>query len=118
MSKHRQAIPIQHRGQTVAVCTATRAFFTADIESMPADHPDRARIMCKAMIAGLILNGRVPGPYVDDEAELAADLILEQRGRDRPRPSPLTTRGSATESLDRSRRSLNVRSVPHRRLGR
>lgn len=77
MSEHRYVIQIQHRGQTVALCTATRAFLTADIESLPADHPDRARIMCKALIAGLILNGCVPGPYVGEEAELAADLMLE-----------------------------------------
>ena len=93
MSENRQAIQIQYRGQTVAVCTATRAFFAADVELMPPDHPDRARIMCKAMIAGLILSGRVPGPYVDDEAELAADLMLRKKAA--------TTRSGALTARDR-----------------
>lgn len=78
MTKPPVFIEIRQAGDLVAVCTAARVYLGAVVEAMPNDHPDKARIMCKAMIAGLILSGRVPGPYIDDVAEWVADLMSKQ----------------------------------------
>ena len=91
--------PITYGGRTVAACTRRRAFLSAELDTLPADHPRRLLVMAMCLYAGEILNGLRTGPYRDSDARDYAiallltgtrpDFVARQcQGRGRRRPSP------------------------------
>lgn len=71
-------ILVMHVDDLAAVCTRDRIYPSPAIAAMPADHPDRALIDVKCLVAGAILRGDVAGPYDDHDAEVVARSLLEQ----------------------------------------
>jgi hypothetical protein len=82
---HPSTLRIHQAGELAAIATRDGVHLTPAIAAMPEHHPSRHRVLLKAMIAGAILNGKTPGPYCDEEAELLADMLIEAETTDRRR---------------------------------
>jgi len=68
--------PITYRGRTVAAVTPQRVFLGDELEDRPRGDPELTFVIYMALCAGDILNGRLPGPYTDDDARIYARTAL------------------------------------------
>lgn len=69
-------IPIVHRGRTVGAASRTRFFLADHLQDRPAGDADRTWAIYMCAYAGDVLNGRLPGPYSDDDARQYARACL------------------------------------------
>lgn len=71
-------ILVLHVDDVAAVCTRERIYPSPVVAAMPCDHPDRALVDVKCLVAGAILRGDLDGPYDDREAEQVARIVLAE----------------------------------------
>lgn len=71
-----QTITLSHQDRVVALAAPTRVWLAAHIEALPTGHPRKRLVAFMAFYARDILNGTLPGPYSDTDAERFARLAL------------------------------------------
>lgn len=82
LTDHQASIVVLLAGDVAALCTPDRVYPAQIIDRMPIQHPDRALVDVKCLIAGAILHGDLDGPYDDHEADRLARHILETEDPD------------------------------------
>ncbi len=71
-----RTITVAHSGQPVALAATTRVWLAAHIEALPVGHPRKRLVAFMAFYARDVLDGTLPGPYSDADAERFARLAL------------------------------------------
>jgi hypothetical protein len=84
-------ITLTHAGRTVALAARARFWLAADIEALPNRDARKRHICFMALYARDVLNGAMPGPYTDTDADRFARLALSN-GRTSPPPCPAPRR--------------------------
>ncbi len=80
--------PITYRGRTLAAVTPERVFLGDELEDRPRGDPELTFVIYMALCAGDILNGRLPGPYTDDDARIyARTALIPDEVLERPAPA-------------------------------
>jgi hypothetical protein len=82
--------PITYRGRAVAACTASRVFFSDDLEARSWDDPLRCFVEEMCQYAGEVLVGLAPGPYRDEDARAyARRMLIPRELLEWPRPAAM-----------------------------
>jgi hypothetical protein len=76
-------ITITQAGATVALAGRERFWLAAHIEALPDGHLRKRHVCFMAMYASDILNGQMPGPYTDADADRFALLVTDAGACDR-----------------------------------